>query len=50
MKSTPQRLSEMHIENDAQLRVLYALRSVLREMIRDREALRTEFFRKGGGK
>jgi len=48
MKSTPQRLSK--IENDAQLRVLYALRSVLREMIKDREALQTEFFRKGGEK
>lgn len=41
----PERLTEMRIENDAQLRLLYAQRCWLRREIEFREQMKREWFR-----
>lgn len=48
MNLAPERLAEMRIENDAQLRLLYAIRSWVRQEIEFREAYKREWFRKVG--
>jgi len=48
MTLAPERLTEMRIENDAQLRLLYRMRCWLRQEIEFRESLKREWFRGGG--